>query len=39
VKLTGTGLCYELNVVGVWCAVNWYRFVLGTECNRGGVSS
>ena len=30
-QLTGTGLCLELNRVGVGHAVNWYWFVFGTE--------
>ena len=30
-KLTGTGLCLELNRAGVGRAVNWYWFVFGTE--------
>jgi len=35
VQLTGTGLCLELNTTGLGRAVNWYRFVFGTE--RAGV--
>jgi hypothetical protein len=30
VQLTGTGLCLVLNVAGVVCAVNAYRFILGS---------
>jgi hypothetical protein len=36
VKLTGTGLCLELNRAGVGLAVNRYRFVFGTEYSRRG---
>jgi hypothetical protein len=36
VQLTFTGLCLNLNIVGVWFAINWYWYVFRTENSSGG---
>jgi len=36
VHSSGTGLCLELNRAGVQRAVNWYRFVFGTDLTSLG---